>query len=80
MKKVFIILAACAMMTACSNAGDKAVEYLDEVQAAIAEGDFARAEEITRELEEWEATLDEEEKAQVSDATKAWMMQNLNLE
>ena len=80
MKKVFIILAACAMMTACSNAGDKAVKYLDEVQAAIAEGDFVRAEEITRELEEWEATLDEEEKAQVSDATKAWMMQNLNLE
>ncbi|MBR2368060.1 MAG: hypothetical protein IKA81_05580 [Alistipes sp.] len=78
MKRLSIFFVACAMMVACAatpadKAAKKAIEMLDAVKVALDADDFAKAEELTKQIEEWELTLTDEEKAAVEKASAEWV-------
>ena len=81
-----ILLAAAAMMMACAgNEVEKQAEqYIQQMFEALANEDLATVMTIGQEIEEWEASLDEKDKAKAEEAAKAaaekWIKENLSEE
>ena len=81
-----ILLAAAAMMMACAgNEVEKQAEqYIQQMFEALANEDLATVMTIGQEVEEWEASLDEKDKAKAEEAAKAaaekWIKENLSEE
>ena len=72
MKKIFASLAIAAAMfafVACSSPVDKAEEYIADIAAARAAGDYKKAAELEKEMLEWMDSLSDEEKAEIIAAT-----------
>lgn len=65
MKKILVIAAMMAMFVACKSVEDKAKDYAEDIAAAVAEGDWEKAEKILTEGSEWYDSLDAEDKAKV---------------
>lgn len=68
MKKIFASMAIAAAMfafVACSSPADKAKQYVADIEAAEAAGDYEKAEELANEYAEWLASLSPEEAAEV---------------
>ena len=86
MKKIMILLAAAAMMMACAgNEVEKQAEqYIQQMFEALANEDLATVMTIGQEIEEWEASLEEKDKAKAEEAAKAaaekWIKENLSEE
>ena len=86
MKKIMILLAAAAMTMACAgNEVEKQAEqYIQQMFEALANEDLATVMTIGQEVEEWEASLDEKDKAKAEEAAKAaaekWIKENLSEE
>lgn len=76
MKKLFVLLAACAMFAACSSPGSKAVDYMEDYLEAAKDGDMKEAQKILEEMEEWIETLDEEEQKEAREAVEKWAEEN----
>ncbi len=68
MKKLFLVLAVCALCFACKSPVEKAKEYSEEIAAAAAAGDLEKAEKIAAEAEEWMKGLSADEQAEVAKA------------
>ncbi|MBP5689507.1 MAG: hypothetical protein J6W74_01175 [Bacteroidales bacterium] len=77
MKRILTIIAAGIMMmlaVACSNdPGKKAVKYMEDLMEAEKKGDTEKVEKITKEMEEWAATLSEEDAKKAEEAVEKWM-------
>ena len=74
MKKLFYsaaVIAAMFAFVACSSPADKAKAYAEEIAAAVAEGDLAKAQEISEEAEKWYDSLSEEDKKVADEASEA---------
>lgn len=71
MKKIFATLAVAAAMFAfvsCQSPVDKAKAYVEDLAAAVAEGDLVKAAEIAEEAAEWEKSLTDAEKEEIAKA------------
>lgn len=77
MKKVLMILAACALFAACNSVEREAIDRLAEIDAAWKAGHIELAEQLTAEIEVWENALSEEDKAKVGKAVKEWALKNI---
>ena len=69
MKKIMILLAAAAMMMACADneVEKQAEQYIQQMFEALANEDLATVMTIGQEIEEWEASLDEKDKAKAEE-------------
>jgi predicted nucleotidyltransferase len=67
MKKVFIIAAISLLCMACRTTEEKAIDRLQEIQKASAEGDVRKVKELVQEMTEWYEDLSEEDKKSVDD-------------
>ncbi|MBQ8366176.1 MAG: hypothetical protein IJ442_04655 [Bacteroidaceae bacterium] len=76
MKKLFVLMAACAMFAACSSPASKAVDYMEDCFEATKAGDYEKAEKLTKEYLEWEKTLTDEEKKEAQEAIEKWAEEN----
>ncbi|MBR5205572.1 MAG: hypothetical protein IKW52_00190 [Alistipes sp.] len=77
MKKVLMILAACALFAACNSVEREAINRLAEIDAAWKAGNIELAEQLTAEIEVWEKALSDEDKAKVGKAVKKWAEENI---
>ena len=77
MKKILILVAACALMMACGQSVEKkAIDYAEQAIEALKDGELGKFIEIGEEMETWYETLTEEEKAKVDEATQKWEKEN----
>lgn len=67
MKKVFIIAAISLLCMACRTTEEKAVDRLQDIQKAAADGDARKVKELVQEMTEWYENLSEEDKKSVDD-------------
>lgn len=81
MKKILVILAACAFMVSCqwwhetfSSPEECAVWYCEQIAEAEKAGDKEKEEELEEALEEWMEGLDKEDKDKAGTAALAWIM------
>ena len=65
MKKVFIIAAVSLLCMACRTTEEKAVDRLQDIQKAAADGDARKVKELVKEMTEWYEDLSEEDKKSV---------------
>lgn len=65
MKKVFIIAAVSLLCMACRTTEEKAVDRLQDIQKAAADGDARKVKELVQEMTEWYEDLSEEDKKSV---------------
>ena len=73
MKRIFVLLAACALFTACGNSPTEKMEgYLNEFEKAIEAKDMAKLNSIMSEVGEWQKTLSEEENEEVEAVAAKW--------
>ena len=73
MKRIFVLLAACALFTACGNSPAEKMEgYLGEFEKALEANDMAKLISISSEIGEWQKTLSEEENEEVKAITEKW--------
>lgn len=84
MKKVIVILAACAFMVSCqwwhetfSSPEDCAVWYCEQLAEAEEAGDEARVEELEDALDEWIEGLDEKDQKEAYGAILKWGVENM---
>ncbi|MBO5732176.1 MAG: hypothetical protein J6R38_00960 [Alistipes sp.] len=80
MKKVLVLIAACALVAACSGVEKEAIKRLENIDAAMKSGDVELANKLTVEIEEWEQSLTPEDKAKVAKAVKEWTVDYLTIE
>lgn len=76
MKKLFVLLAACAMFAACSSPGDKAIDYMEDLMEASKDGDYEKVQKIDKEMKEWFESLDDEERKEAEEALEKWLEKN----
>ncbi len=83
MKKILVVLAACAVMVSCqwwhetfSSPADCAVWYCEQIAEAEKEGDTERVAELTADFEEYVKGLDEAEATEAGAAAMAWALEN----
>lgn len=81
MKKLLVLLAACAMVVACgddkkSAASNDAVNTLEAIYQAIESGDLATVFELVNMMEAKYDNMSEEEKAAADSARDAWFNSN----
>lgn len=83
MKKILVILAACAFMVSCqfwhetfSSPEDCAVWYCEQMAEAEKDGDAEKAEQLAADFDEWINGLDEADKEKAVAASVAWAMSN----
>ena len=81
MKKVFVILAACALMASCqwyhetfSSPADCATWYCEQMLEAEKDGDDEKLEELSKDFEEYVEGLDKDEQAEAAAAALAFAM------
>lgn len=67
MKKVFIIAAISLLCMACRTTEEKAIDRLQEIQKASADGDARKVKELVQEMTEWYEDLSEEDKKSVDE-------------
>lgn len=67
MKKVFIIAAISLLCMACRTTEEKAVDRLQNIQKAAADGDARKVKELVQEMTEWYENLSEEDKKSVDE-------------
>ena len=65
MNKVFIIAAVSLLCMACRTTEEKAVDRLQDIQKAAADGDARKVKELVQEMTEWYEDLSEEDKKSV---------------
>lgn len=81
MKKLLVLLTACAMFVACgddkkSAASNDAVSTLEATYQAIENGDMAKAIELVSAMEAKYDKMSETEKAATDSVTEAWLSSN----
>jgi len=83
MKKILVILAACAFMVSCqfwhetfSSPEDCAVWYCEQMAEAEKDGDAEKVEQLAADFDEWINGLDEADKEEAVAASVAWAMSN----
>ena len=86
MKKILVILAACAFMASCqwwhetfSSPEDCAVWYCEQIAEAEKDGDEEKVEELEAAAEECMKGLDKEDKEKATGAAMAWALSHLEL-
>jgi hypothetical protein len=67
MKKVFIIAAISLLCMACRTTEEKAIDRLQDIQKAAADGDARKVKELVQEMTEWYENLSEEDKKSVDE-------------
>ena len=72
-----MILAACTLFAACNSVEREAIDRLAEIDAAWKAGNIELAEQLTAEIEVWENSLSDEDKAKVGKAVKEWALKNI---
>lgn len=72
MKRVLTLIAACALCVACSSVESEAIDRLESIDAALKAGNKELAEQLTAEIEEWEQSLNEDDKTRVRKAVMEW--------
>lgn len=73
MKRIFVLLAACALFTACENSPAEKMEgYLGEFEKALEANDMAKLNNIMSEVGEWQKTLSEEENEEAEAIAAKW--------
>ena len=84
MKKILVILAACAFMVSCqwwhetfSSPEDCAVWYCEQIAAAGEEGDEEKVEALEEAAEEWMEGLDKEDQEKAQAAAMKWALSNI---
>lgn len=80
MKKVLVLIAACALVAACSGVEKEAIKRLENIDAAMKSGDVELANKLTVEIEEWEQSLTPEDKAKVAKAVQKWTVDYLTID
>lgn len=86
MKKILILMAAAALMMACAGNSmtveEQAKQYVYQMLDAQLNDDQETIEKLTLELQEWETTLNEEDKAKVEaavqQAASEWARDNMD--
>jgi hypothetical protein len=80
MKKILVILAACAFMVSCqwwhetfSSAEDCTIWYLDQIYEAGLDGDTGKVAEIQADYNDWLMSLDESEAYEAGVAALQWL-------
>lgn len=77
MKKVFMLLAACALFAACSTTPtEKVNDYFDDMMEAVKDGDVEKARKINAEAIEWMDSLNEEDAEEAEKAVFKWLEEN----
>ena len=84
MKKILVILAACAFMVSCqwwhetfSSPEDCAVWYCEQMAEAEEAGDDEKVAELAADFEAYMESLDEADAEEAGAAALAWAFQNM---
>lgn len=75
MKKLFLIMAASAVLLSCSGQGateKKCIRYLDAYYNAVKAGNLERADEFEEDYEDWYDKLSVEEQLKADKAFEKW--------
>lgn len=77
MKKILTLIAACALFAACGSVESEAIKRLEKIDAAYKAGDDERAMKLSADIEAWEQSLNDEDRAKVQAAVLEWTLNNI---
>ena len=77
MKKILTLVAVCALFAACGSVESEAIKRLEKIDAAYKAGDEERALKLSADIEKWEQSLNDEDRAKVQAAVLEWTINNI---